>query len=42
MINKEFVIHLQTSTVQQLKFGDGEVVSSHILSGMWLIFYAEI
>ena len=42
MKNKELVIHLQTSTGQQLKFGGVEVVSSHILSGMWLIIHAEI
>ena len=29
-------IHSQTLAVQPLKFGNGEVIPSHILLGMWL------
>ena len=32
----------QTSTVQPLKFGNAQVISSHTLLGMWLIIHAGI
>ena len=38
----ELPIHSQTSTVQQLKFGNGWVISSHLLLDMWLLIHAEI
>ena len=34
----KLLIHSQTSTVQPLKFGNGLVISSHTLLGMWLLF----
>ena len=36
------LIHSKTSTLQQLKFADGYVISSHTLLGMWLHIHAEI
>ena len=33
----ELLIHSQTSVVQPLKFGNGWVISSHTLLGMWLL-----
>ena len=35
-------IHSQTSTVQPLKFGNGYVIPSHTLLGMWLLINAGI
>ena len=35
-------VHSQTPTVQPLKFGNGQVILSHILLGMWLLIHAEI
>ena len=35
-------IHSQTSTVQPLKFGNGWVIASRTLLGMWLLIYAVI
>ena len=35
-------IHSQTSTVQQLKFGNGQVISSNTLLGVWLLIHAGI
>ena len=35
-------IHSQTSTMQPLKFGNGEVISSHTVLDMWLLIYAVI
>ena len=36
----KWVIYLNTSTVQPLKFGIGQIISSHTLLGMWLLFHA--
>ena len=38
----KLLIHSQTSTVAPLKFGNGKVIASHTLLGMWLLIYAEI
>ena len=38
----KLLIYSQTSTVQPLKFGNGEVISSQILLGMGLLIHAEI
>ena len=38
----KLLIHHQTSTVAQLKFGNGLVNSSHTLLGVWLLIHAEI
>ena len=35
-------IHLQTSTVQPLKFWNGWCISSHTLLYVWLLIHAEI
>ena len=42
MCGKKLLTHSQTSTVQPLKFGSGEVISSHTLQNMWLFIHAEI
>ena len=36
------LIHLQTSTVQPMKFANKYVISSHDLMGMWLLIHAGI
>ena len=36
------LIHSQTSTVAQLNFANGYVISPHILPGMYSIIYAGI
>ena len=36
------LIHSQTSTVQPLRLGNGETISSHTLLGMWLLIHAGI
>ena len=36
----ELLIHFQTSTAQPLKIGNGEVITSHTLLGMWLLIHA--
>ena len=38
----ELLIHSQTSTVQPLKYGDGYVILSHNILGIWLIIHAGI
>ena len=38
----KLLIHSQTSTVQPLKFGNGQVISSHTLLGMWLLIHAGL
>ena len=38
----KLLIHTQTSTVQPLKIGNEYVISSHTLSGMWLLIHAGI
>ena len=38
----KLLIHLKTSAVQLLKFGERLVISSNILQGMWLLIHAEI
>ena len=38
----KLLIHSQPSAVQPLKFGDGKVISSHILEGMWLFIHVGI
>ena len=38
----KLLIHSQNSTVQQLKFGNGSVISSHTLLSMWLSIRAGI
>ena len=38
----KLLLHSQTSTVQPLKFGNGEVVPSHTLLDMWLLTHAGI
>ena len=35
-------IHSQTSTVAPLKFGNGYVISSRTLMGMWLLIHADM
>ena len=37
----KLLIHSQTSMVQLLKFGNGQVISSHTLQGMWLIIHGS-
>ena len=37
---KKLLIHSQTSTVQPLKFGNIQVISSHTLRDMWLLIQA--
>ena len=39
---RKLLIHYQISTVQSLKFGNGEAISSHTLPGMWLLIHAGI
>ena len=38
----ELCIHSQTSIVQQLKFGNGEAISTHTLMDMWLLIHAGV
>ena len=38
----KLLIHSQTSMVQLLKFGNGEVISSQTLLGMWLLIHDVI
>ena len=38
----QLFIHTQTSMVEPLKFGNGLVISSHILQGMQLLIHAGI
>ena len=38
----KLLIHSQTSTVQPLKFGNGYVIPSNTLMGMWLLIHADI
>ena len=38
----KLLIHPQTSTVQLLKFGNEQVISSHTLLGMWKVMHAGI
>ena len=38
----EIAYHSQTSTVTQLKFGNGKIISFHILLGMGLLIHARI
>ena len=38
----QLLIHTQTSVVQPLKFGNGCVISSHNLLGMWLLMHVGI
>ena len=38
----KLLIHSQTSTVEPVKFGNEEVISSHTLMGMPLLIYAGI
>ena len=38
----KLLINSQTSTVQPLKFGNGYVISSHTLLGMWWLLHAGI
>ena len=35
-------IHSQTSIAAPLKFGNGKVISSHTLRGLWLFMHAVI
>ena len=42
MFGVKLLIHFQTSTVQPLKFGNGQVTSSHTLLHMWLLMHAGI
>ena len=35
----KLLIHSQTSMVQPLRFGNGYVISSHMLLGMWLLIH---
>ena len=38
----QLFIHFQTSMVQPLKFGNKEIISSHILLDIWLLIHAGI
>ena len=38
----KLVIHSETPMVAPLKFGNGQVISSHIFLGMWLQTHAGI
>ena len=38
----KLLIHSETSTVQPLKFGNGSVISSNTLPGIWLLIHAGI
>ena len=38
----KLLIHSQTSTIAPLKFGNGKVISSHTLLGMWLFIRVRI
>ena len=38
----KFFGNTESSTVQQLKFRNGLVISPHILPGMWLLIHAGI
>ena len=38
----KLIIHSQTSTIAPLKFGNGKVISSHTLLGMWLFIHVRI
>ena len=38
----KLLIHFQTSTVAPLKFGMGQVISSHTLRVMWLFIHAGL
>ena len=38
----KLLIHSQTSTIAPLKFGNGKVISSHTLLGMWLFIHVRI
>ena len=38
----KLLIHSLTSTVQPLKFRNGQVISSHTLLGVWLLIHAGI
>ena len=42
MCEIKLLIHSQTSTVQPLKFGDGQAISSQILLGIGLLIHAGI
>ena len=42
MCMMELLIHSQTSTAEPLKFGNGYVISSHTLQGLWLIIHVGI
>ena len=35
-------MHFQTSTVQALNFGNGYIISSHTILGMWLLIHAVL
>ena len=41
MCGMKLPIHSKTSTVQQLKFGNESVISSHTLLGMWLLIHVK-
>ena len=38
----KLLIHFQTSTIKLLKFGNGYVISSHSLCGIWLFIHTGI
>ena len=42
MCGMKLLINYQTSIVQQSKFRNGKVISSHTLLGVWLLTHAGI
>ena len=40
--SKLLIYSYETLTVQSLEFGNGLVISSHILSRMWILIHAGI